>query len=237
MSEIHPINELSESLVEADEAVTEVNSGGEGVISPFATEEQASEPLPLDTIDVVEQESTRWRKTKEWLKSHKLAVAMGTVAVASTVATVFTGDLKQIAEDVGETAPWMAAGVVASEGAFIAGGAGMLAAAGVRGYNVIRIRNSVSELNDSITAGQAPDQYLKDNKLFRAGFAVNAAGAVGTVGVLAAGVIETMPPQSWGVISAGALDVLATVSTRAAIWGSLRSANSEELPSEPTEEA
>lgn len=221
-------NEQSESEYYIAPEVSEADgvAGTESVVEIAA--DQTSDQASTGGQEFVAGERMgRLQSVKEWVRGHKMVTAAGTLAVGSTVATSLTADFGQIATELTEKAPWVGAGLVASEVSWVAGGAAMLAASGAHVRNIFRVRKQAQQMMDGlhgddlgrpVTAGRG----LADNKLFRTGFALNAVGALGTAGTLTAGVIETLPPQSWGVLSLGALDVAQTLATRTAIWGALR---------------
>jgi hypothetical protein len=164
----------------------------------------------------------------EWVKGHKVAASMGAITIASTVATATTGNLGEVLDNAIHNVPWAVGGVAASEGTFIAGGAAMLVSAGARARqvlkprNLLNIRQQVTDLNDEIKSDPTPRQGLLDRKLFKAGFAANALGAVGTAGFGIAAVVETAPPQGWGAAAFAGLDIVATVGLRLAILDALK---------------
>jgi|GEM_PF-660434 len=177
---------------------------------------------PETVKEPVRQRSANiFQSSKEWVRRRKLAVTAGALALTSTVATATTADFEQVVENVKESAPWIVPVVAASEVSFIAGGAAMLAATGAKVGSVIKARKQIAELNETLP-DKAQDEALWDNKLFKAGFIANAAGAIGSTAGLTVGVVESMPPQSWGVLGFAALEVGQTVALRAAAIGALR---------------
>lgn len=157
------------------------------------------------------------------MRNRKVVVAAGALALSSAGLTLATGDLSEVAGKSLDVLPWVGAGVVVSETAFIAGGALMVAAAGRKMYASRRVRKNLTNLNDTLIKGEEQSQArLAESKLFKTGFALNATGAVGFTSTLAAGVVHSLPPESWGVLGIGALEIAQTLSTRAAIWGAIR---------------
>lgn len=151
----------------------------------------------------------------ESLKKQKHWIAAGALAVGSTVASVANTGWHELAGRVTEVAPWVAPGIAASEVAWAGGAAMALAAAGKKVRNVLRVRREFAHIEEDVATASGP--ALSESPLFRAGLAVNTAGAVGTFGVITAGVLK-MPAESWGLLSIGAVDLAGTIAARAAIW-------------------
>lgn len=170
-----------------------------------------------------QEQKSRLVTMMEWARNRKIAIGIGALTVASSGVTAATSDLEQIKDSVFDSAPWIGAGIVAAEVTWVAGGAAMLVAAGIKVKNILSVRKQVQQLNSNAQLESAnSDTHLTENGLFRAGFAVNAVGAVGTAATFTVAVVETLPPQSWGVLALGAVDLAQTVGTRIAVWGALR---------------
>jgi hypothetical protein len=112
----------------------------------------------------------------------------------------------------------------ASEIAWIGGGAMMLAGIGSKIGNPLKIRSRMPEI-----AAKA-----NNSKLFKTGFAVNATAAVGQAGILSAGIIGELPPESWGFLGVPAADLSSTLLIRKAIWDGMKdNAGEQELDNAP----
>jgi hypothetical protein len=68
-----------------------------------------------------------------------------------------------------------------------------------------------------------------NSNLFKTGFVVNTAGAVGDFAVISTGVMKELPPTSWGVLSLTLVDLGLTVAVRKGIINSIRNNSSEEV--------
>lgn len=192
--------ELSALPPETPEAVF-VDDGQHSPIAALAEEETFSD-----------NRESIWNK----LRRHQLKIALGGVAVSTslTIATNFEHAKHQIVE----AAPWMASALGASEIAWIGGGAMMLAGVGSKIGNPLKIRSRMPEI-----AAKA-----NDSRLFKAGFAVNASAAVGQAGILTAGIVGELPPESWGFLGLPAADLSSTLLLRKAIWDGMKKNAAEE---------
>ncbi|HET7302746.1 MAG TPA: hypothetical protein VFI74_05450 [Candidatus Saccharimonadales bacterium] len=149
-------------------------------------------------------------KGDPWIVRHKLGLG----AAAATGITAWSVAAQPFAETIQQlesAGVWAGVGVVAGETGFIGGAACMLAAAGQRIGNPLRLRERLQDL---------PGRLANDPR-FKAGFFVNAVGSVLTSGTIAAGVAIEMP-SAWPMAALAAADVAATVGTRRAVWGGLR---------------
>ncbi|HTE57370.1 MAG TPA: hypothetical protein VK694_01385 [Verrucomicrobiae bacterium] len=160
-------------------------------------------------------------RAAEWAKKHAGTIkwaGAGALALASGALTFMNNGFQELREQVVETLPWAVAAGAATEVAFVAGGAMMLTAAGMKvGGNVLKIRKKTTELQEQMAEGETSSRPLRESMLFRAGFVINTAGALGTAAVVAAGG-ATLPSESWpGVAGLVALDVASTFGLRAAI--------------------
>ncbi len=198
-----------------------------------ATEtDDADETRTFETlIDDQDEEAAqpgRFKRSVEWVKRHKLVASMGALTVASAVTTGATGNAGEILENAIHNVPWAGAGLAVSEGAFTAGGAAMLVAAGakvreiLKPRNIFKIRQQVTALNEAIKGTPGEHNGLLDSKLFNTGFVINAIGSLSTMGVGIAAVAESAPPQGWGTSALFAADMVATVSLRIAILKALQ---------------
>ncbi len=158
----------------------------------------------LDTGDelIIEKssiEANKGQKVRKWIGRSLIGLAIGSGAL--TIATDKVGEAK---EAVVEAAPWVGAGVLASEGMFIGGAAMMAASAGHKIGNPFTIKKRFPEI--VVDAG--------DSKVFRAGLAINTVGAFGDAAVIFAGTFNAMPVEAWGVAGLAAVDGVGTIAVR-----------------------
>lgn len=177
---------------------------------------------PEAPIVSIEENSPTWLgRAAEWAKKHSGAIkwaGAGALALASGALTFMNNGFQELKEQVVETLPWAVAAGASTEAAFVAGGAMMLTAGGIKvGRNVLKIRKKTTEMQEQMAEGEASSRPLRESRLFRAGFVINTAGALGTAAVVAAGG-ATLPSESWpGVAGLVAVDVAGTFGLRAAI--------------------
>jgi hypothetical protein len=177
------------------------------------TDEVLDMPVNLALVDQEPlnlAETERKNRALEWIRKQQLKLALGVVAV-STVLTVGT-DFEHTKDQVIEAAPWIGASLAASEVAWIGGGAMMLAGIGSKIGNPFKIRGRMDEIAEK----------ANESKLFKTGFAINAAAAVGQAGILTEGIITNMPAESWGYLAFPALDLGATLVIRNKIWKGMK---------------
>ena len=152
-----------------------------------------------------------WNTSREGIKRHKGKIALGAAAVSLT-ATIAYNPLGEVTENLVEATPWVAGGLAASEGMFVGGLAMMGAAVGTSVRNPLKLRNQLSEIC----------QKANDSLLFKSGFWVNTAGAVGSAAIIAGGILIKMPPESYGLISFSAADLAVTVAVRKAMLNGIK---------------
>lgn len=178
----------------------------------MATPDQLHKDVSLyietDSSDI---EESRFNHAKGWLREHQLKLALGLAAVSTTV-TLTSESFDTTKDQVIEAAPWVAGGLVAAEVGWIGGAAIMMASVGDKVGNPLKIRSKMPEIA----------KKAKDSLMFKSGFALNYASAVGQAAIVGGAVIKELPPQAWGMAGIAALDLSATVALRQAIWGSIK---------------
>lgn len=148
----------------------------------------------------------RRMRFKDWVSKRKGRIAFG-LAGASVTATLINNPLSELKDDVIEAAPWVAAGVGISEAAFCVGAAMMIAAVGDKIGNPLKLKNKVPSIAEK----------ANNSKMFKAGFWINAGGAVGDFAVISTGVLAQLPKESYPTLSLTLLDLGATIAVRKAI--------------------
>jgi hypothetical protein len=159
----------------------------------------------LETID--ETQAPLWQRswdlTKSFVQRHKGKIAIGAAATSAALTIAFnpTGE---VVDQITEALPWVGVGLVATEAAFVAGGSMMVTSVGGKIGNPLTVKQRIPEIS----------QKASESTLFKAGFWVNTAGAVGSAAVITAGVITQLPPESYGLLSFAAADLAVTVGVR-----------------------
>jgi len=156
-------------------------------------------------------------------RSKVVWIAAGALALTSLAITVVETAIKSSWGQLIAAMPeWALVGAAVSEGLFALGGAMMLSAMGVKGwkrFNPFGIRKRLGEFQEqalNYRAASDGEKTIMDNPLFRAGFIINAIGAIGTAAFAGAGVLQ-MPREAWGLLPLVSLDIAATIGTRIAV--------------------
>jgi uncharacterized membrane protein YbhN (UPF0104 family) len=184
---------------------------------PLVTEESViSDNQTVDGLNSSQSPNSMW----SWVKKHKFKLIVG-VAATSAAVTLINDPFEETKKDIEEAAPWVAAGVVASEIAFVAGAGMMITSVGDKVGNPLTLKKRTKEI-----AAKA-----NSSNLFKTGFAVNTAGAVGDFAVISTGVMKELPPSSWGILSLTLADLGLTVAVRKGILNSIHNNSTEEVPS------
>lgn len=160
---------------------------------------------PSSVSEVVAE--TKRSRVGNFISRQKTKALLGLTAV-STAVTLALDPFSETKEAVLDAAPWVAGGIAVSEAAFVAGAAMMLSAVG---SEVPRNPLKIKEKIDHIA------QKANDSRLFKAGFVVNTAGALGDFLVLSAGVTRELPIHSWGMLGFSLADLGVTIAVRKAI--------------------
>ena len=126
--------------------------------------------------------------------------------------TLAVNPLHELEHKVIDAAPWVGSGLVAGEAAWIGGAALALGAVGVKVRNPLKIKNQFKDIAT----------HADNSKMFKIGFWTNTTAAVAEFGVLTVGVMKYLPPEAWGALSFGALDLAATVTFRKMILNGIK---------------
>lgn len=166
--------------------------GGEEAVLQQAADD---EPTPEDL-----EKQSLWDKSKT-----KLLLGATAVSLAYTLAANPLGETK---DSLVEVAPYVAGGLAAGEVLWIGGAALMLAAVGEKLKNPFKIRSKIPEIATK----------ANDSKMFKTGFYTNTTGAVGQFSVVSIGIVDKLPPHTWGVLGIALLDLSITIALRRAIY-------------------
>ncbi len=167
---------------------------------------QQIEAVQPEHLDVISEVTDDAEKVPNWLRRNKAKLLLG-VAATSLAVTLATDKLGEVQEQVADAAPWVGAGVVASEALFIGGAAMMASSVGEKIGNPLTVKNRIPEIA----------KHANESTLFKTGFVTNTIGAVGDFAVISAGVVHELPPQSWGVLGLTLTDLAGTVALRKAM--------------------
>jgi len=152
-----------------------------------------------ETADLAGPETTAAESEVTWFGRNKFKLALA-VAAGSLALTAATGKFEEIKDNLVEDLPELATGILISEGSIGAGAVLCLAGIGSKVGNPFKARGRMKEI---LARGS-------NSKLFRAGFALNRAGAYGTGVILATAVVAETPPTAWGLLSVPLLDIWGT---------------------------
>lgn len=161
-----------------------------------------------------------------WVSRKRTALTLGSLAAASALMAA-NGNYAELKDQAIEAAPWVAGGLAVSEGMFIAGASMMIASIGDKVGNPLKIKEKIPAIAEK----------ANDSKLFKAGFWINAIGAVGTAAVVTTGVAKELPPESYPLFLIPAIDLAITVKIRTMIRKAIKNrvnqnqlvANQEEI--------
>jgi hypothetical protein len=142
-------------------------------------------------------------------QKNKLAAA---ALVGSVAVTLAINPMHELEHEVIDAAPWVGSGLLAGEAAWIGGAALALGAVGVKVRNPLKIKNQFKDIAT----------HADSSKMFKIGFWTNTTAAVAEFGILTAGVMKYLPPEAWGALSFGALDLAATVTFRKMILNGIK---------------
>lgn len=207
-SELMPQRQLMEPLAIA-EGLDYSNGGSEHPPVPIGSsdgiellhnspgEQGLTTDLPLTVSEA--QGVAKSGRVRKWIGRSLIGLAIG-----SGVLTIGSGKIDEAKEAVIEAAPWVGVGVGVSEAMFIGGAAMMVASAGEKVGNPLKLK------------GRLPEVVVKagDSNVFRAGLVINTVGAFGDAAVIAAGTFSTMPVEAWGVVGLAMVDGVGTVAVR-----------------------
>lgn len=158
------------------------------------------------------QESSYFKRVGNFIGRQKTKICLGATAV-SVAATLALDPFEGTKEQVLEAAPYVVGGMAASEVAWLGGAAMMVGAIGSRvPLNPIKLKTKIPEISEK----------ANNSKLFKAGFGVNIAGALGDFVVLSGAVVQNLPPHSWGILGFTLADLGVTLGVRKAMLGGIK---------------
>lgn len=147
----------------------------------------------------------------EFIHRQRVKLAVGATAL-SVGATLALDPMGETIDRVADVAPWIGGGVAVSETMFVAGAGMMLGAVGKKVGNPFKIKEQIPEIATRANS----------SKLFKAGFWINTAGAVGDFLAVAPAVVTKMPVHSWGIIPLTLVDLGVTYGVRRTIWNGVK---------------
>jgi hypothetical protein len=168
-----------------------------------------------ESLDALQ--TSYWDRARHFVSRHKGKLALGAAAASATL-TFALNPMEEVQHEVIDAAPAVGVGIVASEVMFVGGMVMMASSVGNKVGNPLKLRERLPEICEQ----------ANDSKLFKAGFWVNATGAVGSAAILSAGVIAKLPPESYGVLSIAAADIAVTVAVRKAMLDGIRNNTKKE---------
>jgi len=173
----------------------------------------SNEGVDYDAQNIVNaEEADAEKKSANWLKKHKNKLLLGGAAIAFALTLP---QLPDTIDGVKENAEWAIPAAIATESAWYLGAAVMVASAGKRVGNPLKLKSRMKEITSE----------LSDNRLFRTGMGINITGAAGTSAIIAAGSVAELPAGAWpgAFLVAGA-----SLAPSLAIWNTVRGKKSQE---------
>lgn len=182
------------------------SSRGFGVLCEFELpkKEVADEPTLVSPEQIPEERKGFLRRTVEWINNHKKVSFLGGTAIAGLAYSFTQNSVGEILEGAKESASWAPGAYLGSWALIGAGAAMMLVGAGKK----ITFKNLLKRPGNELA-----DAY-NESALVRAGFKVNAVGALAAAGVVTTAVFMGLPPAAWTAALAPAADFYSTLVTR-----------------------
>lgn len=150
-------------------------------------------PCPSEDGEVHNDVAESHADSKSWLHRNRISIGLACFAAAGAASLIYSHELDNTVHDI-ESHAEIGLVIPITEAAAWIGAGMMVMSAGSKIGNPLTIKPRLKELRDD----------LSDNHLYRAGWLLGAAGAVGTAAVVAGGAIADLPPSSWplaGVVS------------------------------------
>jgi|GEM_PF-3622992 len=152
----------------------------------------------------------------EWAREHKRTLFLGATAVAGLVYSAFNASVAEVISRVQENTPWAPALYGMSWGLFWTGVASMVLGAGQK----IHLRNALGLTQEQRAA---ISEQSSSSKLIRAGFWMNAGGAVGAAAVAAVAILEALPfPGNLATLTIPLADLYSTIVVRSLLYKKVR---------------
>lgn len=148
-----------------------------------------------------------------FLGRYKRKIILGS-AIGSMAILTATGAVGDTIAQLDEVDPAIGAAYGAGITAHVGGLAMMLTAAGQK-INYKNLRNFKQEMTNFASK-------IRESNLMKLGFWTNTTGAVEAASVAAYGMIDTLPPTSWGLLAIPALDLYSTAIVRSRMYPYLR---------------
>lgn len=149
------------------------------------------------------------------ISNHRWHIAIG-ATVLSAVNAAF-GPVHEAIDGLKDNAPYVGAGVLASEAMFIVGAAIMAGSVGAK-------------IGNPFNKGKIDEIYRKANssRAFKAGFIINTLGAVGDFFAIAPAVVSSLKPSSWGILALPLMDLGLTYKVRKMMMDRVKNFTKEE---------
>lgn len=156
--------------------------------------------------------SVEQQAQENWVKRNMTKLCLGAFAV-STGISVASGSGEEIVNKATDAAPEIGITLAATEVMWVGGAAIMLASAGHKIGNPLRIRSRWEEIKTSTYKGRG----------FKTGLNINTIGAVGAAGVIAGGAVTTLPVETWpSAFAVAAVDLTTTAALRAPLYKGIK---------------
>jgi hypothetical protein len=192
---------------------------------------ESTEPIINDTVEI--SADVKEADRQSWVRKHLLELSMGALAASAVISFASHSSTKTV-EKVIDDAPWVAVGLSTTETLWIGGAATMVVSAAANSVDLGKLKSEIANIRNNFSAGNLVSttkqaatvlwdikssmpkirENVSDSNAFKAGLWVNTAGAVGTAGVLAAGITSALPIESWGALGIVGLDLASTVAIR-----------------------
>jgi hypothetical protein len=179
--------------------------------SQVVGEDNLQDVLSAESVAPLNVDTEKKGAISQFFNKYKARLAIGATAT-SVAATLVTNPFEETKHQLIETAPWVGTSLIVGEAMWLGGAAIAAASLGDKIGNPIKVKEKFNAIADRANS----------SRLFKTGFWINTIGAIGEVTVPSVGIIANLPPQSWGVISIGLLDLGITVSVRKAIRAGIR---------------
>jgi hypothetical protein len=160
---------------------------------------------PIEITDKVEP--NKFSAFKQWVQKRKLSLAVG-ASIVSLGVGVAVNPTEEVIHKVEEQAAWVVPTEVGLDASIGVGAAMMLAATGTAIKNPFKAKGYLKDL----------PERANNSLLFKSGFALSTAAALGWGSIAAGSIVAYLPPESWGALTFPVADLAATVALRRTIW-------------------
>jgi hypothetical protein len=174
----------------------------------------------MPDIEVIAEPVNDYRNRRDsnpersWFRKHLLPISIGALLTTSVVSFAMHPK-KETIDKVEHNAPWIIGGLAGTEAIYL-GGAGLMMAGAAKDIgNPFKLKSSLPKIEANIY----------ENPRFRTGLWANTAGAVLTTGVLATGIMTSLPPaESWGALGLVVVDLGGSLAIRSGILTAIHDA-------------